>query len=68
MKAITNGTIMTITGETIKNGTILVGGGKICAVGQDVFIPVGLKSSTSAISMNPAPIQDLGWTEILSAT
>ena len=41
MKAITNGQIITITGETLEKGTILYENGKITAVGTDVAIPAG---------------------------
>lgn len=41
MLAITNGKIVTISGKTIENGTVLVDNGKICAVGADVKIPEG---------------------------
>lgn len=41
MKAITNGTIMTITGGTIENGTVLFEDGKITAVGAGLTIPEG---------------------------
>ena len=34
MKAITNGTIITITGETLEKGTVLYENGKITAVGD----------------------------------
>ncbi len=37
--AITNARVYTVTGETIENGTVLVEGGKIRAVGTDVRIP-----------------------------
>ena len=41
MIAITNGKIVTVTGETYENGTVLVENGKITAVGADVSIPAG---------------------------
>ena len=37
--AITNGKIVTVTGETYENGTVLVEKGKITAVGANVAIP-----------------------------
>lgn len=40
MIAITNGKVVTITGETFENGTVLVENGKIAAVGN-VEIPAG---------------------------
>lgn len=39
MIAITNGKVVTITGETYENGTVLVENGKIAAVGSNVEIP-----------------------------
>lgn len=39
MIAIVNGTVMTITNGTLEPGTVLVEGGRIVAVGQDVIIP-----------------------------
>ena len=39
MIAITNGKVMTITQGTIEPGTVLVEGGRIVALGQDVVIP-----------------------------
>ena len=39
MIAITNGKIVTVTGETYENGTVLVEKGKITAVGANVSIP-----------------------------
>lgn len=40
MIAITNGKVVTVTGETYEKGTVLVENGKIAAVGADVVIPV----------------------------
>ncbi len=39
MIAITNGKVVTVTGETYEKGTVLVENGKIAAVGADVVIP-----------------------------
>ena len=39
MIAITNGTLLTITQGTLEGGTILVEGGRIVALGNDVVIP-----------------------------
>jgi imidazolonepropionase-like amidohydrolase len=39
MIAIVNGTVMTMTQETLERGTVLVEGGRILAVGADVVIP-----------------------------
>ncbi|MDY7031725.1 MAG: amidohydrolase [Thermodesulfobacteriota bacterium] len=41
MIAVVKGRIMTITQGTIENGTILIEGGRIAAVGKDVDIPKG---------------------------
>ena len=41
MKAITNGTIMTITKGIIPNGTVLINDKKIVAVGENVPVPEG---------------------------
>ena len=39
--AITNATIVTVSGATISNGTIVISGGKITALGTNVSIPRG---------------------------
>ncbi len=39
MIAITNGKVVTVTGETYEKGTVLVENGKIIAVGADVAVP-----------------------------
>ena len=39
--AITNATVFTVSGETIENGTIVVGDGKIRAVGRGISVPSG---------------------------
>ena len=39
MIAITNGEVWTITNGVIKKGTVLIGNGKIAAIGKDVAIP-----------------------------
>lgn len=41
--AITGGTVVTVTGETIPNGTVLVQDGLITAVGSTVTIPSGVE-------------------------
>lgn len=43
MKAIKNGTILTGTGETIKQGTLLIQDGKVLEVGQRVDTPANAK-------------------------
>ncbi|MFH1304605.1 MAG: amidohydrolase family protein [Planctomycetota bacterium] len=37
-----NGTVITVTGETLKNATILVKKGKIAAIGKDLEVPSGM--------------------------
>ena len=39
MIAITNGKVVTVTGETYEQGTVLVENGKIVAVGANIDIP-----------------------------
>ena len=39
MTAIINGKVVTVTGETYENGTVLVEDGKIKAVGQNIPVP-----------------------------
>ena len=39
--AITNATILTVTNGTIEQGTVLIRGAKIAAVGKDVAVPAG---------------------------
>lgn len=41
MKALVNGKIMTVTGETYEKGTVLYDNGKIVEVGANVSIPAG---------------------------
>ncbi len=41
--AIKGGTVLTITKGTIENGTVIIQGGKITAIGKDVKIPAGIK-------------------------
>ena len=41
MLAITNGKIVTVCGDVIEKGVVLVDGGKIVAVGANVTIPEG---------------------------
>lgn len=41
MKAIINGKVVTVTGETYEKGTVLVENGKIQAVGADIAVPEG---------------------------
>jgi imidazolonepropionase-like amidohydrolase len=41
--AIRNATVLTITGGTVENGTIVVRGGRIAAVGRDVAVPAGVQ-------------------------
>lgn len=41
--AITGGTVVTVSGRTIPNGTVLIQDGLITAVGTDVTIPAGIE-------------------------
>jgi imidazolonepropionase-like amidohydrolase len=41
--AIRNATVMTVANGTIENGTVVVRGGRITAVGRDVAIPAGVQ-------------------------
>jgi imidazolonepropionase-like amidohydrolase len=41
--AIRNATVLTVANGTIENGTVLVRGGRITAVGRDVAIPAGVQ-------------------------
>lgn len=41
--AITNATIVTVSGETIENGTLIIAGDKIHDLGQNVSIPAGME-------------------------
>ena len=42
--AITNARIVTVSGATIENGTVVISGGKITGVGANVSIPAGAES------------------------
>ena len=55
MKAITNGTIMTITKGIIPNGTVLINDKKIVAVGENVPVPEGCE----IIDAHHGKLQDL---------
>lgn len=41
--AITNATLVTVTGETIENGTLLIRGDRIVDLGADVTVPPGVE-------------------------
>ncbi len=41
--AITNGRIFTVSGPVIEKGTVVIGGGKIAAIGANVKVPAGAK-------------------------
>jgi len=41
--ALKGGTLLTLAGGTIENGTILVRGGRITAIGRDISIPAGVR-------------------------
>ena len=42
--AIRNARIVTVTGPVIENGTVVISGGKITAVGANVSVPSGAKT------------------------
>lgn len=70
--AIRNARIVTVTGPVIENGTIVISGGRITAVGSNVSVPSGAKTiDGSNLSVYPGMIDSgtvLGLTEISSAS
>lgn len=48
MRAIVNGRILTMAGQTLERGTVLIEGGKIKAVGADVSVPSGAETIDAA--------------------
>ncbi len=68
--AIRNARVVTVTGQVIERGTVLISGGKIAAVGQSVTIPSGAKIIDAAgLSVYPGLIDagtTLGLSEIAS--
>lgn len=66
--AIRNARIVTVTGPVIENGTVVISGGKISAVGVDVSVPSGAKVIEGrGLSVYPGMIDadtELGLTEI----
>ena len=48
MKAIINGKVFTVTGQTYDKATVLIENGKIKAVGPDVQVPCLLYTSDAA--------------------
>jgi imidazolonepropionase-like amidohydrolase len=66
--AITNARIVTVSGATIDNGTILIQNGKIAAVGANVTVPAGAeKIDGKGLSVFPGMIDagtNLGLSEI----
>ena len=53
MKAIINGKVFTVTGQTFDKATVLVDNGKIKAVGPDIELPEAPKSSTLPAAGSP---------------
>ena len=49
MKLIQGGLVKTITGGDIENGQILIDGGKIVAVGQNLDVPAGTEIIAAAV-------------------
>jgi imidazolonepropionase-like amidohydrolase len=70
--AIRNARIVTVTGPVIENGTVVISGGRIAAVGANVSVPSGAKIIDAAgLSVYPGMIDSgtvLGLTEISSAS
>lgn len=66
--AIRNAKIVTVTGETIPKGTVLIKDGKIAAIGANVTVPATAKSiDATGLSVYPGMIDtytQLGLTEI----
>lgn len=66
--AITNARIVTVSGAIIENGTVVISGGKIAAVGADVSIPGGAERiDAKNLSVYPGMIDagtNLGLAEI----
>lgn len=70
--AIRNARIVTVTGPVIENGTVVISGGKITAVGANVSVPSGAKTIDGTnLSVYPGMIDSgtvLGLTEISSVS
>jgi imidazolonepropionase-like amidohydrolase len=66
--AIRNARIVTVSGETIENGTVVISNGKIAAVGANVSVPVGAETiDGKGLSVYPGMIDagtNLGLVEI----
>jgi hypothetical protein len=66
--AIRNAKIVTVTGETIQRGTVLIKDGKIAAIGATVAIPAGAKQiDATGLSVYPGMIDtytQVGLTEV----
>ena len=66
--AITNARIVTVSGATIENGTVVIQNGKIAAVGANVSVPAGAETvDGKGLSVYPGMIDaatHLGLTEI----
>src|SRR5437868_4494027 len=57
LTAIRNAKIVTVTGETIPRGTVLIKDGKIAAIGATVAIPAGAKQiDATGLSVYPGMI------------
>jgi hypothetical protein len=57
MFALTNATIHTVTNGTIENGTVLINGHRIEAVGTDISIPDLLIQEQDLVSSKLAPFR-----------
>lgn len=66
--AITNARVVTVSGQTIENGTVVIQNGKIAAVGANVQIPTGAERiDAKGLSVYPGMIDagtNLGLAEI----
>lgn len=66
--AIRNARIVTVSGPVIENGTVVISGGKIAAVGADVSVPSGAKViDAKGLSVYPGMMDadtEIGLTEI----
>ena len=69
--AIRNARVVTVSGPVIENGTVVISGGRISAVGANVSVPSGAKVIDAAgLSVYPGMIDSgtvMGLTEISSA-
>ena len=66
MKLIQGGLVKTITGGDIENGQILIDGGKIVAVGQNLDVPAGTEIIDAAgCIVTPGFVDAVSYTHLL---